>query len=144
MTTNEESLSDSGLPPLHPAIHELDIARGDLTRLSVLLSEAFGELLNSFGGVRAIALAHGNMTELDSLAGRAIIALQCEDLAGQMIGFTQKRLTLARESLKNCSPMPQTCLTNVAWPIALASAGGLVPVSPVQQHAMHAGSIELF
>jgi len=128
----------------HVAMRELTGAQADLTQLSAILKDAFGELFGSFNGVQTAAREAGILAAMDGHASRAITALQCEDLAIQLIRHTHKRLNLARDSLKIYSQMPQTCLTSAD----LAPATGLIGTSttdtPVQQQAMQSGSIELF
>ena len=113
--------------------------------------------MRAAGGVvvdeqRAISRPHtaglvrktGNAPELDQFTNRAIAALQSEDLASQLIGVTQKRLALARESLKIGPQMPRIALTNAVWAAGIATCADLAGPAPVQQEAMRTGTIELF
>jgi hypothetical protein len=141
--TEQTPPAESDLPS-PSAMSELDSARDDLTRLSALLRHAFSELLASFGEVQSLARETGSLPELEQFAGRAITALQCEDMATQLIAHTQKRLSLAQDSLKNSAQMPQMRLTSAAWSDGGAPSADPAGVGPVQQDAIHAGSIELF
>lgn len=128
----------------HPAMTELTGAQADLIQLSAILKDAFAELLGSFIGLQTVSREAGTWPAMDRYASRATTALQFEDLSSQLIGHTHERLNLARDLLKIYSQLPQTCLTCAGR----ASATGLMGIStkdtPVQQHAMHSGSIELF
>jgi hypothetical protein len=152
MTSIQKNIPyENGQPP-HATIGELNGAQDDLRRLLAILTDAFGELMESFSAVQTFARQAGSVPEIDRQASRAIKALQCEDLAGQLIAFTQKRLTLASELLKNCPLVPQTSMTSaVLSPVGATGihvgaelGSDLAKCAPVQQHAMHAGSIELF
>lgn len=126
---------------------ELEGARDDLARLSTLLNEAFAELLASFSAIQVTAQTAGS-SAFDQHTMRAVIALQCEDMASQLITFTQKRLESARGVLKNLPEMPQTVLTNAVWAAGLATCADLPEGTragvPVRQDDMDAGSIDLF
>ena len=144
--TQTNLLAEKTLPPMS-AVNELWSAQDDLARLSGLLHDAFGELLNCFISVQSVARMAGSLPEIDRVTSRAIAALQCEDMASQLIGFTQLRLSRARESLNTSSEISRTAITKTAWPIGVnagvASAHAL-PMPPVQQDAMCAGTVEFF
>jgi hypothetical protein len=128
---------------------ELKGARDDLARLSVLLNNAFAELLSSFSAIQAAAQSGVARAAIDQHSMRAVTALQCEDMASQLITFTQKRLESAREALKNLPEMPQIRLTDVVWAAGLAACADLTssaiaPPGPVRQDSMGAGDIDLF
>jgi len=141
--THETTHLETVLPALS-AIDDLNGAQDDLVRLAALLDDAFGELLRSFRAVQLAARSEAGASEIDRLARRAIVALQCEDLASQLIGHTRKRLTAARESLKILPQVPQIALTNMVWAAGIATVGEFSSTAPVQQDAMAAGTIELF
>jgi hypothetical protein len=126
------------------ALIELAAAEDDLTRLSTILNEAFGELLNSFGEVQSIAQKNGHPAEMDLITSRAIMAIQCEDLASQLIGFTQKRLVFAREALKIRTRVPQTRQAEAVHPVEADAHTDRLGTPPVRQDALHAGSAEFF
>lgn len=126
------------------AANELWGAQDDLTRLSGLLRDAFGELLNCFIAVQAAARTAGSLAEMDRVTGRAISALQCQDLASQLIGFTQQRLSRASEALKSTPEISHTPMTVPVWLAGTSAGGESVSVPPVQQDAMRAGTIEFF
>ena len=65
---------ENASPPLS-AIGELNNAQDDLARLSAFLSDAFGELLNSFSAAQSAAHDNGSVPEIDRIACRAITAL---------------------------------------------------------------------
>lgn len=144
MTNSNETPAKAYDQANHPAIVELAGAQADLIQLSAILKDAFAELLGSFTGVQAVSREAGTLPEMDRHASRAITALQCEDLASQLIGYTLMRLNLARDSLKICSQLPQTCLTGGDRARAIGLNDTRATDTPVQQHAMHSGSIELF
>lgn len=131
---------------------ELASARDDLARLSNLLNEAFAELLASFSAIQAAA--DGSGADIGRHTLRAVTALQCEDMASQLITYTQKRLESARSVLKNLPEMPQTPLRNAVWAAGLTACADLpvasdmpptmAPSAPVRQDSMGAGDIDLF
>ena len=130
---------------------ELDGARDDLARLSSLLNDAFAELLASFSAIQAAAQSGAANADIDQHTMRAVTALQCEDMASQLITFTQKRLESARGVLKNLPDMPQIPLTTAVWAAGLAACADLPggdetakAGTPVQQQSMGAGEIDLF
>ena len=131
---------------------ELDGARNDLARLASLLNEAFAELLASFSAIQAAAQSGAANADIGEHTMRAVTALQCEDMASQLITFTQKRLESARGVLKNLPDMPQIPLTSAVWAAGFAACADLPGGSeetakaraPVQQLGMGAGDIDLF
>ena len=132
------------IPAPISAIRELGSAHDDLARLLALLNEAFDELLTSFTAVQSAAVSGGNAADMERFANRAITALQCGDLASQLIGFTQQRLTIVGESLKILSQLPHIALTNAASVAGNGASVGVAMAAPVQQDAMRAGTIDLF
>lgn len=121
------------------------IACHDLGRLQGLLAHACDVLLLSFHGANDEAAAlrdaagQAEATRLQTLAahlGRAVTALQFQDMASQLIAHTQWRLRscadrLARDALDDDGDD------------AVVEPAPLRP-NPVTQDEMDAGSIELF
>jgi len=132
------------VPSALSAISALDDAQDDLVRLCALLDDAFGELLRSFSAVQLAAQSEAGASEINRIAGHAIVALQCEDMASQLISHTRKRLVAARESLKILAQMPQIAVTDSIWATGIATLGDLPLTAPVQQDAIAAGTAELF
>jgi hypothetical protein len=141
MPQQNESVENA---PTANAVRELSIAHDDLTRLSALLKHAFDELLTSFSALHAATASGGSEEDIEHFTARAITALQCDDLANQLIGFTQQRLAFISESLKINSQMPQIVVTNAASDAGNAASITQTMAAPVQQDAMHAGTIDLF
>ncbi|HET9976034.1 MAG TPA: hypothetical protein VFQ20_01245 [Burkholderiaceae bacterium] len=115
-------------------------ASHDLDRLQTLLSDACDLLSASFFGARASvdALHAGeSVNDLTRHLGRAITALQFEDMASQLIAHTHRRL--------------RSCADRLAADAFAADDDGAAVVeaaplrpNPVTQVEMDAGSIELF
>jgi hypothetical protein len=141
---NNPDLPTKQASPQFLAASELAGAQNDLTRLSALLNDAFHELLTSFNSVQTVVQRGGNLAEIEQFAGRAIHALQCEDLSSQLIDFTQRRLSIVQESLKIAADVPQIAMTNAVWAAGIAACADLAAAGPVQQDAMGAGTIDLF
>ena len=144
MPNIQQNMPFEPIPPPRSASGELSGAQDDLARLSTLLNHAFDELLTSFSGMQSVARKAGKALEIDQFASRAIAALQSEDLACQLIGFTQKRLSLARESLTFRPQVPQTTTRNAVWAAGIATCADLAGTAPVQQHLINPGTVELF
>jgi hypothetical protein len=122
------------------------IACHDLERLQGLLAHACDVLLLSFHGANdeaaalRDALGHADAPRLDALAahlGRAVTALQFQDMASQLIAHTQRRLRGCADRLA-CD-----ALDDDEDGDAVVEAPPLRP-NPVTQDEMDAGSIELF
>src|SRR5512139_2310084 len=138
MSTDTATADDDALRwPLAAAADLQDhllAACNDLDRLQALLAHACDVLLLSFHG------AHDQQQALDDLAGhlgRAITAMQFQDMASQLVGHTRRRL--------------QSCADRLARDTLDADEDGEAVVSapplrpnPVTQDEMDAGSIELF
>lgn len=115
---------------------ELAAAGADLDRLQALLADACGVLLASFeaaqaqlGAAMPAAAIAGARYEL----GSAVVALQFEDIASQLIAHAQRRLRGCAERLASTQAADGD------------TAGGPPHrSSPVGQHAMDAGAVELF
>jgi hypothetical protein len=119
-------------------------ASNDLDRLQTLLADACDTLSTSFfgacAGVDALR-ADGTPADVDDLSrhlGRAITALQFQDMASQLIAHTHKRL-------RNCADRlaADAFETEDAEGAAVVEAAPLRP-NPVTQDEMDAGSIDLF
>jgi hypothetical protein len=115
------------------------VASNDLDRLQTLLSDACDTLAASFFGARASAdaLACGaEASELVQHLGRAITALQFQDMASQLIDHTHRRL-------RNCADRLAADAFDAEDGAAVIEDVPLRP-NPVTQDEMDAGSIELF
>jgi hypothetical protein len=116
------------------------VASNDLDRLQTLLSDACDTLAASFFGAseRAQALRAAGVDEamLSEHLGRAITALQFQDMASQLIAHTHKRLRSCADRLAADAFEPDDGE-------AVIEAAPLRP-NPVTQDEMDAGSIELF
>lgn len=131
-------LAATGAAPLRAADlrAELAAAGADLDRLQALLADACGALLASFeaaqaqlGAAMPAAAIAGARYEL----GSAVVALQFEDIASQLIAHAQRRLRGCAERLA-CAQAAEG-----------DTAGGPPHrSSPVGQRAMDAGAVELF
>ena len=117
-------------------------ASNDLDRLQTLLSDACDTLSASFFGASArVDALHGADAdqathELTQHLGRAITALQFQDMASQLIAHTHKRL-------RNCADRLAADAFEPDDGEAVIEAAPLRP-NPVTQDEMDAGSIELF
>lgn len=118
---------------------ELDGAHADLARLANLLTHAFEELLASFNEIQATTAGNAN-TAIHPHVLRAVTALQCEDMASQLIGHTCKRLDSARGALKHMVPLPQQAQSSAPGD----DEGVQCTIAPVHQEAVDAGTVELF
>jgi hypothetical protein len=122
---------ESNLPP-PSIINELSGAQDQLAQLSVLLRDAYRELLNSFSAVQVVARETGSVPEIDQFVGHAVAALHYEDRASQLIGLTLSRLTLARDSLKNLARVPKMDRTKAELAAGIATCAGLTGAAPPQ------------
>jgi hypothetical protein len=117
-------------------------ASNDLDRLQTLLSDACDTLSASFFGASArvdVLRETGTDDAAQELAqhlGRAITALQFQDMASQLIAHTHKRL-------RNCADRLAADAFEPDGDEAVIEAAPLRP-NPVTQDEMDAGSIELF
>lgn len=119
----------------------LRMVANDLERLQTLLSGACETLLAGFGGasraLRAPAASGPAVGEAIEHLGSAVVALQFQDLATQLIAHTQRRLRhctdrLACEAFGDDDEDEAVVETLPAHP------------NPVTQDEMDAGSITLF
>jgi hypothetical protein len=114
-------------------------ASNDLDRLQTLLADACDTLAASFFGARAGVDALRDSADTDLLTqhlGRAITALQFQDMASQLIAHTHKRL-------RNCADRLAADTFDAEDGAAVIEAAPLRP-NPVTQDEMDAGSIDLF
>lgn len=126
----------------------LMVASHDLDRLQGLLAHACDELTQGFHGaserLRAIAAAPAVEAPVRDLAsgaaqqlGGAVIALQFQDMASQLIAHTLQRL-------RNCADrLARETMDDDEDGVAVVEAAPLRP-NPVTQDEMDAGSVELF
>jgi hypothetical protein len=143
----DDPWASPGMPLLAAAELQdhLMTATNDLDRLQHLLSEACDTLLLSFHGAAAGMQAIGEpppavaaeLAEVRARIGQAVMALQFQDMASQLIAHTSRRLRncadrIAQESMGDDEDGP-----------ALVEEAPLRP-NPVVQEDMSAGSIDLF
>lgn len=126
----------------------LMVASHDLDRLQGLLAHACDELSQGFHGasahLREIAAAHAADMPVRDLAsdaarqlGSAVIALQFQDMASQLIAHTLQRL-------RNCADrLARETMGDDDDGAAVVEAAPMRP-NPVTQDEMDAGSVELF
>lgn len=152
---NEDPTPEPSEPAMLPLMAAADVqdslmvAHNDLERLQRLLSDATETLMGHFYGASAqmnhLLRAAAQHPELDGkelhetmqhLAG-AVTALQFQDMASQLIAFTQRRL--------------RACTDRIAREVMGDDEDGATVVeaaperpNPVTQDEMDAGSIELF
>ena len=127
MTT--QGLRNQGVSTLLSAIGELGYADDELARLSALLNEAFNELQTSVSVVRLAAANRGDVVEIERSANRAITALQRAKDARQLIGATQQRLDVIRDSLSIASRAPQAPANATASRTDISAGTGPDPAS---------------
>lgn len=142
-----DSWGPQGLPLLAAAELQdhLMTATNDLDRLQHLLSEACDTLLQSFHGAsermqalsEAPAAAAETVAQVQARLGQAVMALQFQDMASQLIHHTSRRL-------RNCADrIAQEAMGDDEDGPALVEDAPLRP-NPVVQEDMSAGSIDLF
>ncbi len=116
------------------AAQECALIEADLERLKSLINDAGERLLISFNQVAAVlpalAVADPQRTQVIEAVYAAVTALQFQDMATQLTGHAQRRLSVLEECLRSMS----------------AGAHGLQMAHPhpVRQVEMSAGSIDLF
>lgn len=117
------------------AAQECALIEADLERLKSLINDAGERLLISFDQVAAVlpalATTEPQRTQVIEAVYAAVTALQFQDMATQLTGHAQRRLSVLEERLRSLSP---------------EAARGLqiVHPHPVRQVEMSAGSIDLF
>jgi hypothetical protein len=113
----------------------------DLERLQTLLGDACDTLLAGFGGASAALRAHARPEAAVDNAiehlGTAIVALQFQDMASQLITHTQRRLRHCTDRLAQETFRDDDDGDAVVEPMPLNP-------NPVTQDEMDAGSITLF
>lgn len=119
---------------------QLISAAADLRRLQALLSDACDTLLARFsdaaGHARelgAIAAAASSAQALQEQLAGAVIALQFQDMAHQLIDHTHGHLHRCADVM-HLTPADASAM----------DAAAPVRSSPVAQNAMHVGSVDLF
>lgn len=119
---------------------ELLTASTDLDRLQVLLGDAVDQLLARFGGAgEQLARLRAGLSEVDTSGleaelGGAVIALQFQDLATQLVSHASRRVRSVAEVLGN-----EALGDADAAPVEMVARA-----CPVAQRQMDAGSVELF
>ena len=152
MVTHEVTHEDTaqepflGLPLLAAADIQdhLLMVSNDLDRLHALLTHSCEELMKCFHGATRGLHTLGNAAERSpaleaaiSQLGNAVVALQFEDMATQLIQHTHRRLRSCVDQLAR-----QTFADDEDGPAEVAMPP-LHP-NPVTQDEMDAGSVELF
>jgi len=134
MTSDAVDLPPRGQAGLDAA-QECALIEADLERLKSLINDAGERLLVSFNQVAAVlpalAATDAQRAQVVEAVHAAVTALQFQDMATQLTGHAQRRLSVLEERLRS--------LSNEA-------ARGLQRVQshPVRQVEMTAGSIDLF
>lgn len=125
---------------------DLNLVGNDLDRLQRLLCDACDTLLASFQaahtGLDAIdagvpAAAQPAVSDVRDRLGNAVVALQFQDMASQLIAHAQRRLRSCADRIA-CDALPD----DDDGPAAVEQAPP--HPNPVTQDEMDAGSVELF
>jgi chromosome segregation ATPase len=117
------------------AAQECALIEADLERLKSLINDAGERLLLSFNEIAAVlptlATTDAQRAQVVEAVHTAVTALQFQDMATQLTGHAQRRLSVLEERLRSLSD---------------DAARGLQMVQshPVRQVEMTAGSIDLF
>jgi hypothetical protein len=117
------------------AAQECALIEADLERLKALINDAGERLLISFNQVAAVlptlSADEAQRAQVVQAVHEAVTALQFQDMATQLTGHAQRRLSILEERLRSLSD---------------EAARGLQMVQPhpVRQVEMKAGSIDLF
>ena len=117
------------------AAHECALIEADLERLKALINDAAERLLISFNQVAdvlaALAVTDAQRSQVIEAVHAAVTALQFQDMATQLTGHAQLRLSVLEERLRSLSDQ---------------AARGLQMghTHPVRQVEMTAGSIDIF
>lgn len=119
----------------HLAVAECAAIAADLERLKALIADAGDRLAASFATIGDAAAVQGadpaRQRRFSGAVGQAVVALQFQDLATQLVAHAQRRLAVLQETLKlRHAP---------ADPL-----GANTRLQPVKQTGMGAGSIDLF
>ncbi len=117
------------------AAQECALIEADLERLKSLINDAGDRLLVSFNQVASVlpqlTCDEAQRAQVDQAVRAAVTALQFQDMATQLTGHAQRRLSVLEERLR--------CLSEEA-----ARGLQLVQSHPVRQVEMSAGAIDLF
>jgi hypothetical protein len=117
------------------AAQECALIESDLERLKSLINDAGDRLLLSFNQVAAVlpalATTEAQRTQVIEAVHAAVTALQFQDMATQLTGHAQRRLSILEERLRALSHQ-------------VARGLQIVNPHPVRQVEMTAGSIDLF
>jgi hypothetical protein len=127
------------LPPREQAglaaAQECALIEADLERLKALINDAGERLLMSFNQVAAVlpSLAASDVQrgQVVEAVHAAVTALQFQDMATQLTGHAQRRLSVLEERLRSLSDEAARSLQ-------------MIQPHPVRQVEMTAGSIDLF
>jgi hypothetical protein len=117
------------------AARECALIEADLERLKALINDAGERLLFSFNQVASmlpgLCADDAKRTQMEQAVHGAVTALQFQDMATQLTGHAQRRLSVLEERLRSLSDQAARGL-QMAQP------------HPVRQAEMTVGSIELF
>jgi hypothetical protein len=117
------------------AAQECALIEADLERLKSLINDAGDRLLISFNQVAAVlpalASTEAQRSQVIEAVHAAVTALQFQDMATQLTGHAQRRLSVLEERLRTLSGRA-------------ARSVQMVHPHPVRQAEMSAGSIDLF
>ena len=134
MTSDAADLPSRDQPGLGAA-QECTLIEADLERLKSLINDAGERLLVSFNQIAAVlpSLAANDVqrSQVVEAVHAAVTALQFQDMATQLTGHAQRRLSVLEERLRSLSDETGRGLQ-------------LVQSHPVRQVEMTAGSIDLF
>lgn len=118
------------------AARECASIAADLERLKALIADAGDKLLASFNVVAErvpqMNLPSNERQQLLAAVTAAVTALQFQDMATQLTGHAQRRLSVLQDCVKTLSHEPPDALT------------ANTRMQPVRQSEMGAGSIDLF
>jgi hypothetical protein len=117
------------------AAQECALIEADLERLKALINDAGERLLISFNQVAAVlpalAATDSQRMQVSEAVHAAVTALQFQDMATQLTGHAQRRLSVLEERLNTPSD-------------GAARSLQMIHPHPVRQAEMTAGSIDLF
>lgn len=130
---------DAFSPELAASLQDEILSAGtEMERLQRLLGDAVWQLQQRFGLAIALQSALPESPERDALAQEltaALVALQFEDMATQLIQHARRRLTSVVDCLGNLVLADEGAGAEVQW---------VARACPVAQRAVDAGSVELF
>ena len=140
MQTNASETAREAAQVWANACHaQLSEAECDMHRLEMLITQTAQTLYASFQTIEQRwkdRKADGQML-VDEEVGRAVTALQFQDLATQLLGHARKRIAVAEEGLKKLTVLPLT---------GSAAEWGAPPdlAAPVGHANLETGTVELF